>query len=41
MEIMQTGKLTTHRNQTSVTQLTEAEDQEMTMTPPTGERPQE
>ncbi|WP_267887429.1 hypothetical protein [Streptomyces viridochromogenes] len=41
MEIMQSGKLTAHRNQTSVTQLTGVEDREMTMTPPTGERPQE
>ncbi|MET9828682.1 hypothetical protein ABZ078_05115 [Streptomyces sp. NPDC006385] len=41
MEIMQSGKLIAHRNHTSVTQLTEAEDQEMTGTPPTGEHPQE
>ncbi|WP_279616740.1 hypothetical protein [Streptomyces curacoi] len=41
MEIMQSGKPLTHPNQTSVTQLTEGEDQEMAPTPPTGERPEE
>jgi hypothetical protein len=41
VEIMQSGKLIAHRNQTSVTQLTVAEDQEMAAAPPTGEGPQE
>jgi hypothetical protein len=41
VEIMQSGKQVAHRNQTSVTQLTDAGDQEMTATPPTSERPKE